>query len=109
MHARPDSRCRYCQRQVRFGMTWFLDQPGRQGKLMPVDLDAYELDDEMANLACHTTETGTFMVRVLGAGQAPLDHEHRRMPHFATCETLARRRASKAIPDNNVVPFRRPR
>lgn len=102
MRTSSDSRCRMCAREVRFGLTWFLNQPGRQGKLMPVDLDAYELDDERANLACHTTDTGTFMVRVLGAGEAPLDHEHRRMPHFATCPTLARRRAAERVPDNVV-------
>lgn len=107
MHARADSRCRWCTAEVRFGLTWFLDQPGREGKLMPVDLDTYERNDDRANLACYTTEAGTFMVRVLAAGQEPLPHEHRRMPHFATCVTMARRRAAKALPDN-VIPFRRP-
>lgn len=105
MGARGDTpRCRACGAEVRFGLTWFLDEPGRKGKLMPIDVEVYALDDALANVAAHTTDTGTLMVRALRAGEVPLPNEHRRMPHFASCPNYKRPVAPTL---GNVLPFQR--
>lgn len=70
--------CRDCQADIIWGRT-------TAGKMMPLDPERLDRDDESANVAVCRDHLGRVLARVLTADEQPLPHEWRAMPHFATC------------------------
>ena len=96
------SRCRSCERPVLWTVT-------RAGRRLAVD----PRPDEKGNQACYRVGPRTWQSRSLNAADAqPLgSHEHRYMPHVATCKPPARREPP-VLPDNVIridTKRRRPR
>lgn len=84
-------------------MTWGRTTPG--GKPMPLDLEIYPADNELANCAVYRDATGRLNVRILKAGEYPEPYERRRMPHFATCAERVEAAAARRGEIAGVIPF----
>jgi hypothetical protein len=94
------SQCRECHRDIVFGRT-------AAGKLMPMDPEPYPDDDAAANLAVYRDHTTRLNVRVITADRPLERHEHRAMPHFASCPARKQRDAARRgdLRGEGVIPF----
>lgn len=78
------------------------------GQSMPMDVQDYPAEDERANLATWRDGLGRTTCRVITAERPLMGWERRRMPHWATCSTLAAEHDAKqadAQLGDNVLPF----
>jgi hypothetical protein len=94
------SQCRECGQDIVFGRT-------ESGKLMPLDPQRYPDDDESANVAVYRDHTTRLNVRVISEDRPLASHEHRAMPHFASCPVRKREADARRgdLRSEGVIPF----